>query len=76
MTAKLHLLPKQEPDSLVVEFLQDALARAKAGETRGVLLVEQDAGGTRYSVSNLDNRMEVIGMLTHAAFKMQTDSAT
>jgi hypothetical protein len=65
-----------QPDPVVIEFLEDALADAKAGKTTGVLIVAQDReGGASYAITGIKNRFTVMGFLYHALFRLQSDTS-
>lgn len=67
-------LAKMEPNQEVVDFLTEALERAKNGETVGVLILEQDnVGGCIYSLVNIKDRFTSMGYLSHAIYKLQAD---
>lgn len=73
----IGLAKKPEPNKEVVEFLEEALARAKLGEVAGILLLEQDSNGgaVSYSTSGIKDRFRTTGFLHHAIFKLQTDNS-
>lgn len=62
---------RQDPD--IVSVLEEILARARAGEVTGLVLVAQDACGVEYRVVGIRNRWEKIGLLSHAIHKLQDD---
>lgn len=65
---KIHSFPVKanlaNPD--VVQFLEEALERAKSGETKGILLLEQSAKQTSYSTTGLNDRHNIVGYLQSA----------
>lgn len=72
MSAAVHML-KKPPVPEVVEYLERALARAKAGDTFGVMILQQDADGLGFAIAGIDDRFTVAGWLLHAIHKLQTD---
>jgi hypothetical protein len=66
---------ERKPDPDVVAYLEGALARARAGETVGVLILEQSAPNQscKYSTAGLDDRFKVMGYLMHAIANLQVD---
>lgn len=60
-------------DSEVVEYLEDALRKARAGEISGVLILSQNAGGLGYAIAGINDRFTTAGWLYHAMHKLQTD---
>jgi hypothetical protein len=65
-----QLAPKRAVPE-VVEYLEAALVRARAGEVTGVLILTQDAEGLAYSVAGISNRYTVSGWLMYAIFQLQ-----
>ena len=58
----------------VVEYLEEQLERARKGDMTGVLMVSQDGNGdVWYTVAGIKDRMTVLGVLSHAMHKLQTD---
>ena len=72
MTAAVRTLEKK-PDADVVEFLREILAKAEAGEVRGVLIVAQDSTEVTWRVAGIEDRFRTIGYLTHAIHQLQED---
>lgn len=64
-TARVHDLTVKErqADPDTVQLLEEVLARAKSGETRGVLVLEQSTHTTSYSTTGLKDRYSLIGYL-------------
>lgn len=61
-----------DPD--VVQLLEYALASARSGNTKGVLILEQGAdGGIGYGTAGLKDRFTVSGALYHALHRVQSD---
>lgn len=62
---KVHSFPSKadlsNPD--VIQVLEEALARAKSGETKGILLLENDGTRTTYSTTGLKDRYHTVGFL-------------
>lgn len=70
MTATIRQLERpQEPE--VIEFLEETLARARAGEITGVLILEQGPKHVYYAVAGVKNRLEQLGFLSAAMHKLQ-----
>jgi hypothetical protein len=68
------MLPVGAPDPDVVNFLEEALAEARAGAITGVLLVKQDRErGIGYVIAGCKDRLTMLGFLSHAAYKLQDD---
>lgn len=61
----------RDPD--VARVLEDALARVRCGETTGILLLEQDVSGCSYACAGLKDRWTIIGFLSHAMFKLNSE---
>lgn len=61
------------PDPNVVEYLQEVLDKARAGEVNGVLIVSQGPAGISYSVAGIKDRLVIGGWLFHALYKLQSD---
>jgi hypothetical protein len=72
MTATVHALSKP-PVPEVVEYLESALARAKAGEVNAILLVARDPDGVTYATAGIDDRWTVLGWLQYASHKLMVD---
>lgn len=64
-TAKVHNFPVRADLSNqdVVQVLEEALERAKSGETKGILLLEQNGTQTSYSATGLKDRYHLVGYL-------------
>lgn len=60
-----------DPD--VIARIEDVLEAAKAGEIHGVMILSQDAGGVRYTLAGIKDRFSVLGWLSHAMHRLQTD---
>lgn len=66
----------EKADADVVAFLESALARARAGEIRGAVLITEDFDrdderhGSNWSVAGVKDRWKVIGYLTWAIHKL------
>lgn len=71
--AEIARIHQPAPDGEVIKKLEAALDRARAGETHGVLLLEQDKAGCKYVCAGLKNRFELIGFLSHAIHQLQAD---
>lgn len=72
MSAQIRQLTRPV-DPEVVRYLEEALAEAKAGKLSGVLILQQDAEGLAYAVAGVKDRFALIGWLSHAIHKLQTD---
>lgn len=72
MAAELKAIERKR-DPEVVTFLEEALARARAGDTNGVLILEQSVTGVTYACAGLKDRMSLVGWLFHAMHKLQDD---
>lgn len=64
---------RAKPNEEVVRGLEEALERARQGETTGILLVEQDRDGASYFIAGMRDRFQKLGVLSHAMHKLQTD---
>lgn len=64
---------ERKPDPDVVTYLERVLEAARAGEITGVLILAQDAGGVSYGIAGLEGRYTVLGFLSHAMHRLQTD---
>lgn len=64
---------KRDADPLIVEYLEAVLTEAREGKTTGVLILAQDAEGLRYSIAGITERFEVIGWLSHAIYKLNSE---
>jgi hypothetical protein len=64
-STNIHSFPTKtdlsNPD--VVQVLEEALERAKSGETKGILLLEQNGTQTSYSATGLKDRYHLVGYL-------------
>ncbi len=59
----------------VVKYLEETLAQAKAGDITGVLIVTEDTErGVAYCVAGIGDRMKVLGTMSHAMYKLQSDN--
>ncbi len=70
--AEIKIFPKPVNEELV-EYLESALERAKAGELLGVLMLQRDDDGLAYSVCGIKDRYEATGYLFHLLYKLQAD---
>lgn len=76
MSEPLKLIPKEqaEANASVVERLEQALERAKAGEFSGIAIVAVHTDGTNYSTySDQIDRLRFIGLLDWVRYRMLTD---
>lgn len=64
---------KRPVDPDVVAYLKDMLARAESGDVTGVLVVAQEGEGVTYTIAGIRDRMTVLGYLSHAMHKLQSD---
>ncbi len=72
----IGLAKSPEPNKEVVELLEEALERAKKGETTGLLMLEQEGDGVvSYSIAGIKDRFKVTGYMYHAIFKLQNDKS-
>lgn len=62
-----------KPDLEIVARLEELLARAKSGEDFGFLILTQDKSGITYNVAGVRDRYKVLGWLSHAMYKLQSD---
>jgi hypothetical protein len=58
---------KREVDENIVMLLQQALERAKTGETTGVIVVESSTKTARWANAGKYDRFELAGYLLNAA---------
>lgn len=58
---------KREVDEAVITLLQDALERAKTGETTGIIVVESTPKTARWANAGKYDRFELAGYLLNAA---------
>lgn len=72
MGAEIHAL-KRAVDPDVIDILERALQQAKDGELNGVMVLKQDPGGVAYAVAGIKDRFTVLGWLSHAMHRLQTD---
>jgi hypothetical protein len=66
-TAELRVFTPRPPETKVnehwVELLEEALARAKAGETWGGAVIESSAENAQHALAGIKNRWEFVGHL-------------
>lgn len=72
MAAELKAIERKR-DPEVVTFLEEALARALAGDTNGVLILEQNGADVTYACAGLKDRMALVGWLFHAMHRLQDE---
>jgi hypothetical protein len=66
MSAVLKELPKPGPNPTIVDALEDALAQARRGELKSVVIVRvQTDGNTVHEIAGITNKWELIGHLDH-----------
>jgi hypothetical protein len=58
---------KREVSQDAIDRLESALVDLRSGKVTGVLLVEQGPDGIWYSIAGVEDRLQVLGFLTHAA---------
>lgn len=54
-------------------MLEEVLAKVRAGDIHGVLVLSQDKTGIAYNIAGIKDRFEVLGWLSHAMHKLQSD---
>lgn len=67
--ATLRAIGKAEPDRDAIALLQDALARAKAGDLRAVVIIGELNGDSYSAFSNGDG-YRMIGLLEHVKVRI------
>jgi hypothetical protein len=72
VAAHIHEL-KRPVDPDVVDILERALEKAKSGEINGVLVLSQDPNAISYAIAGVKERFTVLGWLSHAMHRLQTD---
>lgn len=55
----------------VIKLLESALARAKAGETTGVVLIEESPKTITCNMTKLKNRFETMGYIVEALLRVR-----
>lgn len=68
--AELKELPPRD-NGETVRLLEQALERAKKGETTGVVLVEEQATCIKTNTTRLKNRFETMGYLIEAMMRVR-----
>lgn len=66
---------KRPADPDVVRLLEEALVDARSGNMTGVMLLKQDPEGIAYATAGVEDRFAVLGWLSHAMHRLQTDDA-
>lgn len=54
----------KQADQDIVDQLKAALARAEAGDTQALLLVEQSRGEVNYSITGVNDRFQLAGYMS------------